>query len=70
MFNHFRLLAPLYDRAIGPPDHSRLVEVLELPVAGRLLDVGGGTGRVASLLAAYVGQVVIADETAAMLREV
>ena len=69
MFNHFRLLAPLYDRAIGPPDPSRLVEAMDLPVAGRLLDVGGGTGRVASLLAACVGQVVIADETAAMLHE-
>jgi SAM-dependent methyltransferase len=70
MFNHFRLLAPLYDRAIGPPDPARLIEVLALPVAGRLLDVGGGTGRVASLLAPHVEQVVVADETAAMLHEV
>ncbi len=69
MLNHFRLLAPLYDWLIGPPDPARLLEVLALPAAGRLLDVGGGTGRVASLLAAHVEQLVIADETAAMLRE-
>lgn len=69
MFNHFRLLAPLYDRVIGPPDPSHLMDVLDLPVAGRLLDVGGGTGRVTQLLAPHVAQVVIVDETAAMLRE-
>lgn len=69
MFNHFRLLAPLYDRFIGPPDPSQLLDVLALPTAGTLLDVGGGTGRVTQLLAPYVQQVVIADETPAMLRE-
>lgn len=69
MFNHFRLLAPLYDRVIGPPDPSRLLDVLALPTVGKLLDVGGGTGRVTQLLAAHVEQVVLVDETAAMLRE-
>lgn len=69
MFNHFRLLAPLYDRVIGPPDPEGLLAALALPAPGRLLDAGGGTGRIAQLLAPYVDQIVIADETAAMLRE-
>jgi SAM-dependent methyltransferase len=69
MFNHFRLVAPLYDRVIGPPDPDRLLAALALPAPGRLLDAGGGTGRIAQLLAPHVDQIVIADETAAMLRE-
>lgn len=69
MFDHFRLIAPLYDRFFEPPDPERLLEVLALPVAGRLLDIGGGTGRVSERLVPHVEQVVLVDETAAMLRQ-
>jgi demethylmenaquinone methyltransferase/2-methoxy-6-polyprenyl-1,4-benzoquinol methylase len=69
MFDHFRLFAPLYDRLVAPPDPGRLLEVLDLPAAGRLLDIGGGTGRVAGQLAPYVDLVVVADEVVAMLRQ-
>lgn len=69
MFDHFRLIAPLYDRFFDPPDPARLLETLNLPTAGRLLDIGGGTGRVAVQLAPYVDQVVLLDETAAMLQQ-
>jgi len=69
MFDHFRLIAPLYDRFFAPPDPARLLEALGLPAAGRLLDIGGGTGRVAAQLAPYVDQVVLLDETAAMLHQ-
>ncbi len=37
------------------------------PFAGRLLDAGGGTGRIARLLTGQAGQVVVADESWKML---
>jgi ubiquinone/menaquinone biosynthesis C-methylase UbiE len=67
MFDHFRLLAPIYDRVIGPPDPARLRELLQLPTAGRLLDVGGGTGRVSAQLRPFVGELVLSDASQPML---
>lgn len=69
---HFELLAPIYDRLmgrlLGPPDRDLWVRLLELPVDGRLLDVGGGTGRVSGALRPMVGQIVVADASLGMLR--
>jgi demethylmenaquinone methyltransferase/2-methoxy-6-polyprenyl-1,4-benzoquinol methylase len=62
-------LAPIYDRVIGPPDPARLRELLGLPAAGWLLDAGGGTGRVSSLLRPLVDKLVISDLSAQMLRQ-
>ena len=42
-FDHFDFLAPLYDRVIRVPEDDRLGELLGLPIAGRLLDAGGGS---------------------------
>jgi demethylmenaquinone methyltransferase/2-methoxy-6-polyprenyl-1,4-benzoquinol methylase len=67
MLDHFGFLAPYYDRVIGPPDPARLRELLRLPVAGRLLDAGGGTGRVSSQLIPYVSELVISDVSSKML---
>ena len=68
--DHFGLLAPLYDRVIKPPDPTRLAELAGLPVRGRLLDAGGGTGRIARLLAGQARQIVVADESWKMLSHV
>jgi len=65
---HFDFLAPFYDRVVAPPDAAPLCRRLRLPTAGRLLDVGGGTGRVAALLRPLVEQVVVFDLSASMLR--
>lgn len=65
--DHFSFLAPFYDRVFAGMDPSRLRELLALP-ARRLLDVGGGTGRVAALLASDVEQIVLADPSRGMLR--
>jgi len=65
--DHFGLLAPLYDRVIRPPDVSRLAGLAGLPARGRLLDVGGGTGRIARSLIGLADQVVVADESWKML---
>jgi demethylmenaquinone methyltransferase/2-methoxy-6-polyprenyl-1,4-benzoquinol methylase len=67
-FDHFSLFAPFYDRVFDFLDPTRLRELLELPTAGRLLDAGGGTGRVAQALRGLAGQIVVTDLSAAMLR--
>lgn len=69
MLDHFGFLAPFYERVIPAPDVSRLTELLELPVAGRLLDAGGGTGRVCSQLSHLVTDLVITDASYGMLAQ-
>lgn len=67
-FDHFDVIAPIYARvtysALG-----KMRELAGLPVKGRLLDIGGGTGRVASALLQDVDEVVIADVSMGMLRQ-
>ena len=55
-----------YDRVIPPSDLNRLRERLRLPTTGRLLDAGGGTGRVSSQLRHLVDEVIISDPSASM----
>jgi ubiquinone/menaquinone biosynthesis C-methylase UbiE len=64
--DHFSVVAPFYDRLFAGYDASHLRDLLALP-AGRLLDVGGGTGRVAALLADQVRLAVVADSSPGML---
>lgn len=67
-FDHFDFIAPLYNR-IG--DYSSLdimIDAAGLPTNGRLLDAGGGTGRVAFALRDQAAQVVVADVSLGMLR--
>ena len=67
---HFDFLGPFYDRVVAAPEVGPLRRRLRLPIAGRLLDVGGGTGRVAALMRPLAGQVTICDLSASMLRSV
>ena len=65
-FDHFGVLAPLFSRA----QYSSLETMLEhadLPIPGRVLDAGGGTGRVANAIREHAGEVVIADPSLRML---
>jgi ubiquinone/menaquinone biosynthesis C-methylase UbiE len=66
---HFEWLAPWYDRILGQKDPQRLASLVRIPVSGRLLDAGGGTGRVAELLKPQAGQVVVADVSLGMLQQ-
>lgn len=72
MCNHFDILAPVYDRIVdpllGPPDSELWRKLLDLPVDGRLLDAGGGTGRVSGPLRPMVRQLVVCDISLGMLR--
>ncbi len=68
-FDHFGLFAPFYDHVFGLLDPVRLRALLRLPIAGCLLDAAGGTGRVAAALSDAARQIVVADLSAAMLRQ-
>jgi ubiquinone/menaquinone biosynthesis C-methylase UbiE len=69
MFDHFSLAAPFYDRLAGILDPARLRSYLNLPITGRLLDAGGGTGRVANALCGQAGAIVVADVSTGMLAQ-
>lgn len=45
-----------------------MVKAAALPTSGRLLDVGGGTGRVASVLKDKAREVIVADLSLGMLK--
>ncbi len=68
VFDHFAAIAPLYARVIYSKT-AVMRELADLPASGRLLDVGGGTGRVASAIRHLVDEVVIADVSCGMLKE-
>ena len=69
MFDHFGMLAPVYEKFIKPTYPERLAEIVQLPINGSLLDVGGGTGRVSNFFVADVGKIIIADLSHDMLIE-
>ena len=69
MLHHFDIIAPFYDRVIHKLDLERLIKFLKLPARGRLLDAGGGTGRVSSRLRAMIDDVVVCDLSLAMLKQ-
>jgi ubiquinone/menaquinone biosynthesis C-methylase UbiE len=66
-FNHFDLLAPVYERFIKPIDPNLLFSLVGLPVTGLLLDAGGGTGRISFTLREWVKGIVIVDSSMGML---
>ena len=66
-FDHFGLIAPLYNRQNKYSSLDTMLGLAVLPTEGRLLDVGGGTGRVASALCDKAGQLIIADSSLGML---
>jgi demethylmenaquinone methyltransferase/2-methoxy-6-polyprenyl-1,4-benzoquinol methylase len=67
MFDHFGFLAPVYEKFITPKQPETIMRLLDLPINGTLLDVGGGTGRVSGFLSNQVGQIVLADLSEKML---
>jgi demethylmenaquinone methyltransferase/2-methoxy-6-polyprenyl-1,4-benzoquinol methylase len=69
MTDHFRYVAGIYDRIIRPPDPERLIRILNLPVDGPVLDLGGGTGRVSARLQTLAGAIVVTDFSMPMLRQ-
>ncbi|NPV66660.1 MAG: class I SAM-dependent methyltransferase [Anaerolineae bacterium] len=69
-FDHFRFAAPFYDRLFaGGEPAVTMLDALDLPADGWLLDAGGGTGRISASLLDRVGGVVVTDASGAMLRQ-
>ena len=68
-FDHFDLLAPLYEKVIPPAAIESMLRELSPSPNCRLLDAGGGTGRVSGFLQEHVGSVVLSDISMGMLRE-
>lgn len=69
IFDHFDFLAPFYETVIPPKVPQTLLTLADLPTQGALLDIGGGTGRVAQFLTGYASSVVVADLSLPMLAE-
>ncbi len=69
MLHHFDIIAPFYDRVIHKLDLKRLIKLLKLPAKGRMLDAGGGTGRVSSRLRTMIDEVVVCDVSLPMLKQ-
>ncbi|MBN1248943.1 MAG: methyltransferase domain-containing protein [Anaerolineae bacterium] len=67
--DHFGLVAPIYERVIRTPDLGRLRAVADLQPTDRLLDVGGGTGRVSMHLESAVASAWVLDFSHGMLRQ-
>jgi demethylmenaquinone methyltransferase/2-methoxy-6-polyprenyl-1,4-benzoquinol methylase len=67
-FDHFDFIAPIFSR-VGYSSLETLLERADLPTPGWVLDAGGGTGRVASAIREYAGEVVIVDPSLGMLRQ-
>ena len=69
ILDHFGFLAPFYEKFIKPSEPEFLIDLLDLPSDGALLDAGGGTGRVAQYMAGKVKHIVVADLSCKMLAE-
>jgi demethylmenaquinone methyltransferase/2-methoxy-6-polyprenyl-1,4-benzoquinol methylase len=67
-FDHFDFIAPVFSR-VGYSSLETMLYQAGLPTPGRVLDAGGGAGRVANAIRAYAGQVIIADPSLGMLRQ-
>lgn len=65
--DYFKLIAPFYDWGIRNYDPRQLIKFLDLQESGRLLDVGGGTGRVSGTLIEYADRIIISDRSIEML---
>ncbi len=68
-FDHFQVVAPIYDRVIRSRALDRLRTLAHLTTATLLLDVGGGTGRIAEGLRPYVRGICVLDRSFGMLHQ-
>ncbi len=66
MPSFFDRVAHLYDRVARPPDPAPLLEMLAAAPGSRILDLGGGTGRVGQVLTGR--QVAVCDLSGPMAR--
>ena len=68
-FNHFSVLAPWYEKFIEPTPPQKLLSYTQPSMQGLMLDVGGGTGRVAQFFENQAAHIIIADQSFKMMNE-
>jgi len=68
-FDHFDAIAHLYDRLIRPRADDPLPDILAAQPGDLVLDIGGGTGRVAQALIGSGARVVVCDFSPRMARQ-
>ena len=68
-FDHFHFIGPIYDHFFGRHVDHEMVAFALLESGMRILDVGGGTGRVSILFKPGVKSVVVSDSAIGMLRQ-
>jgi demethylmenaquinone methyltransferase/2-methoxy-6-polyprenyl-1,4-benzoquinol methylase len=68
-FDHFDLIARHYDRVLARSEEDPLPGIVDAHDGDLVLDVGGGTGRNASSLAAGGAQIVVCDRSLEMLKQ-
>jgi ubiquinone/menaquinone biosynthesis C-methylase UbiE len=69
LIDHFALIAPYYDRVFRRTGVDDLARHVKPSAKHRMLDAGGGTGRVARHFAGAVGQICVLDPSPGMLAE-
>ena len=68
-FDHFGILAPIYEKVIRPPKMDVLFALLEPNATHMILDVGGGTGRCSKQLPDLYSKIVLLDVSHPMLAQ-
>jgi demethylmenaquinone methyltransferase/2-methoxy-6-polyprenyl-1,4-benzoquinol methylase len=68
-FDHFDAIAHLYDRLIRPRADDPLPGILAAQPGDLVLDIGGGTGRIAQALIGNGARVVVCDYAPRMARQ-
>ncbi len=68
-YGHFNWIAPFYDYVFGIMHHNGLYARLGARPDDVVLDIGGGTGRVATALTAAGSCVVVVDPSTPMLKK-
>jgi demethylmenaquinone methyltransferase/2-methoxy-6-polyprenyl-1,4-benzoquinol methylase len=64
---HFNLIAGFYNKVSSFNPSQALLDALDLPADGILLDAGGGTGRVAEAMSGYSRHTLVADVSLGMM---
>lgn len=67
-FDHFDWIAPIYNTIIPSSNVDLLIHHGRFPCKGKVLDVGGGTGRVTRELLNIQPNVILVDSSLGMLR--
>ena len=67
-FDHFNFLGPIYDRIFGRGSNQQIIDLAHFDPMDKVLDLGGGTGRVALNIKPLVQSIFVGDSAVGMLK--